>query len=203
MNTPEIKIDKNAIDAYIEQKLEKVIERVLEKEVEKVIKKVLEKEEVKCLVTSYRYAKDQDVDSKNSLLSIDNDTLESGSLYFTDDIIPIEWDISCNYNVFNSCPPLIKTSDFVIRDMECYFIVNNRDGPTYLILPNASDYPHYWNRKEIILKNLQEQPIFSKEDNIRQLDSKKISNCILSANNKGKYVSLMTNGKTWYIKSIF
>ena len=113
------------------------------------------------------------------------------------------WDISVNYDEFNNFSPFVRDSDFTIKKMQCYFIINNTNSPTYITFPNPSDYPHYWNRKEIILKNLHNQPILSKNNDIKQLNSKEISNKILPIESSGKYISLTTNGTNWVIKSIF
>ena len=61
----------------------------------------------------------------------------------------------------------------------------------------------YIKDKEIVIKNLHDQPIFSSCNNVKQLNSEEISNCILPASNKNKNVRLKTNGEHWYIESIF
>ena len=116
--------------------------------------------------------------------------------------IDINLDIPFEFNEFNYYKPFVKTSDFTINDLQCYFVVNN-NTTTKVTLPSASERPSYWNRKEIIIKNIYNHPILSTSNNIQQLNSTEISNCILPANNAGKYVSLMTNGKFWYINSIY
>lgn len=153
------------------------------------------------------FMKDSEFNSKNSFkLFPDNPENENTRKKFgviVSDFVKENWDISVNYNGFNSYSPFVKNTDFTIRDMQCYFIINNANNATYITFPNASDYPQYWNRKEIILKNLHNQPILSKNNDIQQLNSKEISNNILLTESAGKYVSLTTNGKTWVIKSVF
>jgi hypothetical protein len=214
------KIDEKLIDKVVEKVIERIEEKLTERLVAKLNQNVektsTEKTDDKPTKVEFldissnfsalsstpysKYSKDTDIKKDGELLNIEKSSLDA--LNFNNQTFNGKWDISYNYNSFNNCAPRMKTSDFIIKDMQCYFLVDNKDGPTYITFPNASDWPHYWNRKEIIIKNLQEQPIFSSESNIRQLGSNEISNCILPAV-KDKYVSLMTNGKHWYIKSIF
>ena len=143
------------------------------------------------------FAKDTEFNKKDSFLIFSKDEEESTLTEF----IKTNWNKPIKYDQFNRYAPLVRVSDFTIKDMQCYFIINNPNGPTHVTLPNASDWPHYWNYKEIILKNLQNHPILSNDNNIQQLNSKEISNNILPAES-GKYVTLITNGKRWIIKSI-
>lgn len=218
------KVIEKVIKRIEEKVIKKVIERIEEKLTERLISKVnenvektssdkIDEEQTKVEfldisgnysalnLTAYSlYAKDTDIKKDGELLNIEKTSLDAYALNFNNQTFNGKWDIS--YNSFNKSPPLLKKEDFTIKDMQCYFLVDKK-GPTFITFPNASDWPHYWNRKEIIIKNLQDQPIFSSETNIRQLKSNEISNCILPSNFNDKYVSLMTNGKHWYIKSIF
>jgi hypothetical protein len=160
--------------------------------------------------TNFQIIKDHNNEKKNTSYINDVELNEKNTLvYFPENetystkFIKENWDISWNYDIYNNSPPIVINSDFVIKGRKCYFLVNNKNNPTYINLINPSFYPHEWNKKQIIIKNLHDQPIFSEHDYIQQLDSKEISNVILPSNSKGKYVSLMTNGKNWYIKSIF
>jgi hypothetical protein len=78
-----------------------------------------------------------------------------------------------------------------------------KDQAKNIISNFSSDYPHYYNKKEIIIRNLHNHAVLSSSNNIQQLDSNEVSNCILPENSDGKYVVLTTNGKNWVIKRIF
>ncbi len=181
--------------------LEKVLERIEPTVEEKVIEKVVNNVEEKVVHNvpnkNASYINDVDLNEENPFISFPEN--EASSTKF----IKENWDISWNYDIYNNSPPVVINSDYVIKGRKCYFLVNNKNKPTYINLINPSFYPEEWNKKQIIIKNLHDQPIFSVHDYIQQLDSNEISSVILPSNSKGKYVSLMTNGKNWYIKSIF
>jgi hypothetical protein len=113
------------------------------------------------------------------------------------------FDIPYNIDKYNSFPPLLRNVDFKIRDMQCYFLINNKCNDTLVTLHDASKYPYYYNKKEIIIRNLHNHAVLSSSNDIQQLDSNEVSNCILPKNSDGKYVVLTTNGKNWVIKRIF
>ncbi len=195
-------IEDNVFD---DNKLRKMIDDDIKK-----IKKEKTEKEIKSdysFGTLPNFAKDNEINYYNSFIIFPTTKIEKDSdkrfNISVSDFVRENWDISINYNHFNNFPPLLRDKDFTIKDMQCYFLVNNMSCPTYVTLPNASDYPHYWNHKEIILKNLHNQPIYSKHNNIQQLKTLEISNKILSAESKGKYITLITNGNNWVIKSIF
>jgi hypothetical protein len=192
---------------------DKKLYKMIDVEIEKIKNEKREKENKKEIKTDYsfgslpNFVKDNEFNYNNSFLvfpktSTEKDSSEKFNISVSD-FVRENWDISINYNNFNNFPPLLRDKDFTIKDMQCYFLVNNSSSPTYVTLPKASDYPHYWNRKEIVLKNLHNQPIYSKDGNVQQLKTIEISNRILPVESKGKYVTLITNGKYWVIKSIF
>ena len=181
------------IDKIDEKLIEKVFERVLEKSIEKALLKIKEGE------VEYK-VEDKVEDKVEELYKLYN---LSSYPY------PVnEWDIPLKLedNRFNLRHPIVINSDFNIGPGESYFIVDNKKTPTYVTLPTTSISiwsNEYIRDKEIVIKNLHNQPIFSRYNDVKQLDSEEISNCILPASNKNKYVRLKTNGENWYIESIF
>ena len=141
----------------------------------------------------------KDVSFINS--EITKESLAISSTTTRKEFIKENWDISWNYNEFNKYPPIVKTTDFKVLNYQCYFIVNNKESSTQVTLPNPSDWPSEWGRKEIIMRNIQNQEVLSVDNDIHQLDGQ-ISNKILPSIS-GKYVRLVSNGKQWVIKSIF
>lgn len=149
------------------------------------------------------YVNDLDV-GKKDLTYVSSNKENVRNLPITSSEVALKnWDISCNYDEFNNSNPQVKTGDFTIKNMQCYFIINNKDGVTRVTLPDASDYPHYWGRKEIIIKNLYDYEVLSTSNNVKQLDSNDISDKIMGVGLGGKYISLVSDGKKWVIKSIF
>lgn len=149
--------------------------------------------------------------SSNNFLCFDKNKKLNYVNYEDEKLIETHWDISLNLNNYNKFPPIVKKNDFQIEWLRSYFIIDNSKRHTYVELPFAnitykisSYHSEFCKEKEIVIKNITDNPILSKHNNIKQLNSDEISNVIMPECNKDKYVRLVVNeDNVWQVTDVF